>query len=124
MIAADGVTTLQIYSKAGQLLYGKVVSAAGSSASDSATHYVYRGQRLIAETKMSGAGTETVTRHVHTDGPGSPVAHTSAAGLVLDRSRYEPNGTSVARAGNTNAVGIDFTDHVNDVCGLVDSACQ
>ena len=118
VIAADGVTTLQIYSKAGQLLYGKVVSAAGSSASDSATRYVYLGQRLIAETKTTSAG--AVTRYVHTDGLGSPVAHTSAAGVVLDRSRYEPYGANVAGAGNTNPVGIGFTGHVNDVdTGLV-----
>jgi RHS repeat-associated protein len=114
--AADGSTSVQFYSSAGRILYSTIVG--GSSGAGSATRYVYLGQRLIAETKT--AGSASTTRYIHTDGLGSPVAHTDASGAVVDRSHYEAYGANVNIAGSTNPVGIGFTGHVNDVdTGLV-----
>jgi RHS repeat-associated protein len=110
---------VQFYSSAGQILYSTIVGGSGAgSTGGSSTRYVYLGQRLIAETKT--AGSASTTRYIHTDGLGSPVAHTDASGTVVDRSRYEAYGANVNIAGSTNPVGIGFTGHVNDVdTGLV-----
>jgi RHS repeat-associated protein len=48
--------------------------------------------------------------YIHTDGLGSPVARTDAAGTVLSRTRYEPYGYVASGAAPT----IGFTGHVND----------
>jgi RHS repeat-associated protein len=45
----------------------------------------------------------------HTDGLGSPVALTDAAGKLISRTRYEPYGATAAGA----TPGIGFTGHVN-----------
>ena len=116
--AVDGSASVQFYSSAGQILYSTIVG--GSSGAGSATRYVYLGQRLIAETKLVGGAATNSTRYIHTDGLGSPVAHTDSAGTVVDRSRYEAYGANVNIAGSTNPVGLGFTGHVNDVdTGLV-----
>jgi len=116
--AADGSTSVQFYSSAGQILYSTIVG--GSSGSGSATRYIYLAQRLIAETKLVGGAATNSTRYIHTDGLGSPVAHTDSAGTVVDRSRYEAYGANVNIGGSTNPVGVGFTGHVNDIdTGLV-----
>ena len=51
----------------------------------------------------------TVT-YIHTDGLGSPVARTNAAGQLLSRTLYEPYG--YVAMGETPTIG--FTGHVND----------
>lgn len=71
------------------------------------TRYVYLGDRLIAETLENGT-----TTYVHTDALGSPVAKTSQAGAVVEETRYEPYGGTLA--GSTNPTRIGFTGHVND----------
>lgn len=55
---------------------------------------------------------ETIT-YIHTDGLGSPVAKSDAAGNLLanSRTRYEPYGREVA---GTATPTIGFTGHVND----------
>ena len=111
--AVDGSSSVQFYSSAGQILYSTIVG--GSSGAGSATRYVYLSQRLIAETKLVGGAATNSTRYIHTDGLGSPVAHSDAGGNVVDRSRYEAYGANVNIAGSTNPVGIGFTGHVNDV---------
>ena len=60
--------------------------------------------------------TGTVVTYIHTDGLGSPVARTDAAGAVVSRTRYEPYGLTAGGATPT----IGFTGHVNDAeTGLV-----
>lgn len=57
-----------------------------------------------------------VVTYIHTDGLGSPVARTDAAGNLVSRTRYEPYGLTAAGATPT----IGFTGHVNDAdTGLV-----
>jgi RHS repeat-associated protein len=61
------------------------------------------------------ASAPTVT-YIHTDGLGSPVARTNAAGALISRTRYEPYGLTAGGATPT----IGFTGHVNDAdTGLV-----
>jgi RHS repeat-associated protein len=61
------------------------------------------------------AQNETVT-YIHTDGLGSPIARSDAAGNVISRTRYEPYGLTAA--GDVPSIG--FTGHVNDAdTGLV-----
>ena len=65
---------------------------------------------------VSPPATGTVVTYIHTDGLGSPVARTDAAGAVISRTRYEPYG--LAAGGATPTIG--FTGHVNDAeTGLV-----
>jgi RHS repeat-associated protein len=76
------------------------------------TRYIYLGGRLVAEHG------ETSVAYVHTDALGSPVARTNTVRAVLERTRYEPYGATVA--GSTIPTGIGFTGHVNDAdTGLV-----
>jgi RHS repeat-associated protein len=64
----------------------------------------------------TASGPVTVTENlgnvtfIHTDGLGSPVARTDAAGNVISRTRYEPYG--YVASGATPTIG--FTGHVND----------
>ena len=118
----DGSTSVQFYSSAGQILYSTIVGGSSGAGANggSATRYVYLSQRLIAETKLVAGAATNSTRYIHTDGLGSPVAHSDAGGNVVDRSRYEAYGAKVNIAGSTNPVGLGFTGHVNDVdTGLV-----
>lgn len=96
---------LQAYSLAGQLLLN-VHSTQGSE------RYIYLGSRLIAE--VTGTG---VTRYVHSDALGSPVARTNTSGQVLGRTVYEPYGSVHS---GTVPQGVGYTGHFNDVhSGLV-----
>jgi RHS repeat-associated protein len=71
--------------------------------------YVYLAGKQIAEVNNG------VTQYVHTDALGSPVAHTNAAGALLNRTRYEPYGYPFAGTKpsvNTSTIG--FTGHQQD----------
>lgn len=109
VVFADGSTQLNAYSgtgAAGQLRFSNHSVKGG-------TRYVYLGDKLIAEHRSSGA-----ISFSHTDALGSPVARSNAAGIVTERTRYEPYGATVA--GSTNPTSIGFTGHVNDAdTGLV-----
>ena len=103
VVYADASTLLNAYSgtgAAGQLRFS-AHSVKGN------TRYVYLGDKLIAETNS-----QTGTRFSHTDALGSPVARTNSSGVLLERTRYEPYGATVA--GSTNPASIGFTGHVND----------
>ena len=97
VVGTDGVTRVQVYAQDGKLLY---VAPSGGTP----TKYVYMRNHVLAE--VSGS---TVT-YSHTDALGSPVAQTNAAGVILNRTRYEPYGYIVAGSPRT----IGFTGHVND----------
>ncbi len=71
--------------------------------------YVYLAGKQIAEVNNG------TTQYVHTDALGSPVAHTSAAGALLNRTRYEAYGYPFAGTKpslNTSVIG--FTGHQQD----------
>jgi RHS repeat-associated protein len=73
------------------------------------------GQTAANAVTVTASTGETVT-YIHTDGLGSPVARSDAAGNVISRTRYEPYGLTAA--GDVPSIG--FTGHVNDaVTGLV-----
>ena len=99
---ADGSYRIQVYSQAGQLLYGTLQQGAVVQR----TRYVYLGGKQIAETNSIGG-----TQYVHTDALGSPVARTNAIGALMNRTSYEPYGKTAA---GTIPNGPGFTGHVND----------
>ncbi|MEJ7806994.1 MAG: RHS repeat-associated core domain-containing protein [Telluria sp.] len=98
VVGIDGVNRIQVYTQAGQLLYGGPVAGDG-------TKYIYLKSHLLAQVSPSGVS------YSHTDGLGSPVARTNEAGALACRTRYEPYGQ--VAAGATQTIG--FTGHVNDV---------
>ncbi|MGN6829290.1 RHS repeat-associated core domain-containing protein [Paucibacter sp. M5-1] len=88
---------------------GGTVSGSQCLGGTSWTYYIHLGGKQIAET---GAG---VTQYVHTDALGSPVAHSNAAGGILNRSRYEPYGYVAQGTKPSPATSvIGFTGHVQD----------
>ena len=99
---ADGSYRIQVYSQAGQLLYGTLQQGAVVQR----TRYVYLGGKQIAETNSIGG-----TQYVHTDALGSPVARTNASGALINRTSYEPYGNTAA---GTVPNELGFTGHVND----------
>ncbi|MEJ6002994.1 RHS repeat domain-containing protein [Paucibacter soli] len=104
--SSDGSTRMQVYSQAGQLLWA---TSSGGPRPASSTAYVYLGGKQIAETSNG------VTQYVHTDGLGSPVAHTNSSGAILNRSRFEPYGyvaQGTKPSAGTSVIG--FTGHVQD----------
>jgi RHS repeat-associated protein len=116
----DGTVKQSFYSKAGQLLYS--IQSGGPNAVTTAgtTKYLYLGSREVAEIKTLSTNAAITTQYVHTDGLGSPVAHTNTSGTLVDRSRYEPYGANAPYGGGVTPTGIGFTGHVNDVdTGLV-----
>ncbi|MBK6469414.1 MAG: hypothetical protein IPF94_01430 [Betaproteobacteria bacterium] len=109
VVYADGSTLLNAYSGAGAA--GQLRFSAHSVKGN--TRYVYLGDKLIAE-----ANSQTGTSFSHTDALGSPVARTNGSGGVIERTRYEPYGATVAGSANPSSIG--FTGHVNDAdTGLV-----
>jgi RHS repeat-associated protein len=100
--SVDGTYQVQVYSQGGQLLYG----TRQNGMTLSTTRYVYLAGKAIAET--SGAN---MTTYLHTDGIGSPVAVTNAAGALVSRTRYEPYGSTAA---GTEPAELGFSGHVND----------
>lgn len=105
--STDGSTRIQVYSRAGQLVWA--VSSGGPRPAGT-TAYIYLAGKQIAE-----AGSNGVTQYVHTDALGSPVAHTASNGALLNRTRFEPYGYTAAgtKPGPATSV-IGFTGHVND----------
>lgn len=97
----DGSQRMQVYSPAGQLWYA---AQSGGPQAASRTKYIYLNNSLLAEV------TNGVAQYSHTDGLGSPVAISNAAGVIVSRSKYEPYGLPVA--GTTPRMG--FTGHVQD----------
>jgi RHS repeat-associated protein len=86
-----------VYSQDGKLLYVKPSNAANG------TKYIHLHNHVVAEV------TGTAVQYDHTDGLGSPVALTDAAGELISRTRYEPYGATAAGA----TPGIGFTGHMN-----------
>ncbi|WP_426075172.1 RHS repeat domain-containing protein [Janthinobacterium sp. DSP2-3-3] len=97
----DGSQRMQVYSPAGQLWYA---AQSGGPQAALRTKYIYLNNGLLAEV------TNGVVQYNHTDGLGSPVAISNAAGAIVSRSKYEPYGLLVA--GTTPRMG--FTGHVHD----------
>ena len=95
------------YTQDGKLRASWRQSAGGS------TRHIYLGDRLVAEVAPGSS-----VSYLHTDALGSPVARTGPSRTILNRTRYEPYGGTVA--GSDVPRGIGFTGHVNDAdTGLV-----
>ena len=106
---ADGSTNWAMYAQDGKLM---LTQSVGGGAGYSLTLQFYLGGKSIAELNNVSGITYT-----HTDGLGSPVARTNAAGALISRTRYEPYGNTAA---GTVPTGVGFTGHVNDAdTGLV-----
>ncbi len=119
-ITKNGASIVQVYTPAGQLVFesspsgsdlifrnGFESSLAVPFASPTVAggkSYIFLGRHLIAEDGTAGR------KYLHTDGLGSPVAKTNAAGTVLNRSYYEPYGWTTTPA----QAGPGFTGHVTD----------
>jgi len=88
---------VQVYSKAGQLVY--------ETSQGTNTRYVYLDRHLIAKV-VGGAAS-----YIHTDGLGSAVATTDSTGAITSRSSYEPYGQPWSQAVQD---GPGFTGHVMD----------
>jgi uncharacterized protein RhaS with RHS repeats len=99
IFGTDGVTRMQFYDQAGQLMYGTWQQGMTTKA----TRYVYLGGKLIAETVNAAPG----TTYAHTDALGSPVAITSSTGALVRRTRYEPNGGALGEVGLHRGVHIE-----------------
>jgi RHS repeat-associated protein len=92
--ASDGSTRTQVYSQAGQLLYGTRQSGMLSQA----TRYVYLGGKAIAEVNSS-----TGTTYLHTDALGSVVATVGQVPATLSYSC--PAGWTLSGTTCTQAAG-------------------
>jgi len=71
---------------------------------------IYLAGSIVA-TRVWNAATGYTAKFHHTDALGSPVAVTNQAGVVIERSDYEPYGTVI---GKPNYQGIGYTGHVQD----------
>ena len=94
----DGSNRIQVYSRAGQLLYA-TAQTEGQPAQD--IRYVYLGGKAIAEFN-SAVGSPT---YLHTDALGSPVATTGTINATLTfscSSGYSLSGNTCAAPGETS----------------------
>lgn len=116
--ALAGNSTLQIYSKEGQLLYEEqigaslggpdVIFANGFERSGTTvTTYHYLDKTLVA--RKETRNNQTAPIYLHTDILGSVVAETNSAQQVLRRNHYQPFGLP-----NGGVSGPGFTGHVMD----------
>jgi RHS repeat-associated protein len=117
-VTKSGVTTVQVYSQAGQLLYQSAPASTndgifkdGFQQGDASyppqtggnKRYVYLGRHLIAEDGTAGR------RYIHTDGLGSPALTTSTSGAASTRNDYRPYGWGPPAQSTPG-----FTGHVAD----------
>ncbi|MFZ2237326.1 MAG: RHS repeat-associated core domain-containing protein, partial [Dokdonella sp.] len=106
----------QIYSQAGQLLYEipcLPTSRICNSRTATTLSHIYLGRHTIARVQRNVVSNVSTPTYIHTDGLGSPVAETNAAGAVIANSRslHEPYGLL---AYGPTAQGIGYTGHVRD----------
>jgi RHS repeat-associated protein len=105
----DGTYQVQMYSPAGQLLFGTRQNGMILTS----IRYIYLAGKVIARSSNQSRG----ATYLHTDALGSPVAMTNSTGTLVNRTRYEPYGNAAAGA---IPADLGFTGHVNDVStGLV-----
>ena len=72
---------------------------------------VYLGGSLVATIDHDWPSNAVIaTKYQHTDALGSPVAVTNTAGVVIERTNYEPYGAAINKTVN----GIGYTGHVMD----------
>lgn len=102
--AADGSSQVQVYSQAGQLLYGV---QQGTSTAQS-TRYIYLGGKVIAQVGSSSGAT-----YLYTDALGSPVATkgpVAATVLYSCASGWTLSGTTCSQ-GTTSSVAATVTGY-------------
>jgi RHS repeat-associated protein len=103
---ADGTQTLWQYSQAGHMLFSWEGPAAQKTHEN-----VYLGGSLVATIDHDWpSNAVTAVKYQHTDALGSPVAVTNTAGVVIERTNYEPYGAAINKTVN----GIGYTGHVMD----------
>ncbi|MBL8296833.1 MAG: hypothetical protein JNN30_00665, partial [Rhodanobacteraceae bacterium] len=121
-VTKAGVTTVQVYSQSGQLMYQSGPASDGIFKSGFQTgdtpypastggnkRYLYLDRHLIAEDGTSGR------QYIHTDALGSPVRTSNSAGAPSGRDDYKPYGW-----GPTPLSKPSFTGHVADAeTGLI-----
>ncbi|MBL8297960.1 MAG: hypothetical protein JNN30_06365 [Rhodanobacteraceae bacterium] len=121
-ITKSGVTAVQVYSQAGQLMYQSSPASDGifrsgfqtsdtpySAATGGTKRYIYLGRHLIAEDGTAGR------QYLHTDALGSPVRTTNASGAPSARNDYKPYGWGPSPQSTPS-----FTGHVADAeTGLI-----
>ncbi|MBL8262569.1 MAG: RHS repeat-associated core domain-containing protein [Xanthomonadaceae bacterium] len=107
----DGtLTTLWMYSQAGQMLFS---SDWGANGANQKTHEnLYLAGSVIATVDHHWPSNAVIaTKYQHTDALGSPVSATNEAGSVIERLDYEPWGAVIDKP---NHSGIGYTGHVMD----------
>jgi RHS repeat-associated protein len=115
-VTKSGMTTLQVYSQAGQLLFQSAPASDGIFRSGFQTadtpyppatsgnkRYVYLGRHLIAEDGTTGRS------YIHTDALGSPARTTSTTGVPSAREDYKPYGWGAPAQSKPG-----YTGHVAD----------
>ncbi|MBL8300457.1 MAG: ParB N-terminal domain-containing protein [Rhodanobacteraceae bacterium] len=121
-ITKSGITTVQVYSQAGQLMYQSSPASNGifrsgfqtsdtpySASTGGNKRYVYLGRHLIAEDGTTGR------RYIHTDALGSPINTSNSTGAVSARNDYKPYGWGPSPQSTPS-----FTGHVADAeTGLI-----
>jgi RHS repeat-associated protein len=112
-VNGTGQAIYSLYDQAGQLLFQRDERATQSRI----RQYVYLGGSLVAESDRRLSDSQVTVTYQHTDALGSPVATTSSAKAVLQRSEYEPYGYLLNRPVED---GPGYTGHVTDAAtGLV-----
>jgi RHS repeat-associated protein len=100
-----------LYTQSGQLLFQR------DERNNKRRQYIYLNGSLVAEHDRPLVGSTVTVTYQHTDALGSPVATTSSAKVVLQRSEYEPYGYLLNRPMQD---GPGYTGHVTDAAtGLV-----
>ena len=100
-----GQVTLFQYSQSGQVMYEE------NGRSQLAIEHVYLAGSQIATRERNWVTGAFPVKFHHTDALGSPVAVTNTAGAVIDRTDYEPYGSTINKP---TYDGVGFTGHVMD----------
>jgi RHS repeat-associated protein len=98
-------TNLSMYSHGGQLVYQSDESKAKSF------DYVHLSGSLIATIEYQHSNWASTVKFQHTDALGSPVAVTNSAGVVLERTAWEPYGAAIGKPAYD---GVGYSGHVMD----------
>ena len=99
-----GGSTLSMYSQSGQVMYQH------SDPLVRTIENVYLAGSLVAAREMALTNGAITVKYQHTDALGSPVAVTSQAGTVIERTNYDPYGGAIGKVID----GVGYTGHVMD----------
>lgn len=100
-----GGSKYSLYGQTGQLAFASDLRTGKYS------NYVYLGGSLVAMREQPHVPGPVITKYLHTDGLGTPVAVTSQNKAIIEKSEYEPYGRLINRPLKD---GPDYTGHVAD----------